>query len=177
MDVHLEPWPVPGVQELQDLYGHTDQKYCLVILPVPLPESSTLQYLNAVHSGKAGQRQMLTRAIVLSSQIIGKAELTAEGEESELDIIIRKEYTGRGYGLQALRELLKEAQNTGFCTYVTAYVHKENIHARRMLAKAGMHQTKPFTADVLVPDNGMYRLKSVEGYEYILYLEDTEPHQ
>ena len=176
MDVSLAPWPVPGTGELQDLYEHTDQKYCLTILPVPLPEQSTVQYLNAVHTGMAGQRRLYIRAVMLGNQIIGKIELSAEGEESELDIILRKEFTGRGYGLQAFRQLLQEVQHTGFCTYITAYVHKENIHARRMLAKAGMRQTRPFSADVLVPDNGMYRLKAVEGYEYILYLEETEPH-
>ena len=58
MDVSLAPWPVPGTGELQDLYEHTDQKYCLTILPVPLPEQSTVQYLNAVHTGMAGQRRL-----------------------------------------------------------------------------------------------------------------------
>ena len=175
-DIHLEPWPVPGMQELQDLYAHTDQKYCLVILPVPLPEQSMLQYLNAVHNGRAGNRRILTRAVMLGTQIIGKAELTAEDDEAELDIILRRECTGKGYGLQAFRALVDEAVDTGFCTSIEACVHKENIHARRMLSKAGMRQTRPFAADVLVPDNGMYRLKAVEGYEYILYPDKNKSH-
>ncbi|MBR2991541.1 MAG: GNAT family N-acetyltransferase [Solobacterium sp.] len=171
MSVLLEPWPYPGESELRELYSAVDQKYCLVQLPVPLPAAETRKYLAMIHAGGNEERSLLTRAVIVDGILAGKIELSGTGEDTELDIVLRKDMTGKGYGSEALRLLVDEIRNNALYPCITAYVHKENIHARRMFAKAGMRQIRPFRADILIPSGGQYRLKETEGYEYLLLLE------
>ncbi len=169
--VILKPWPYPGMEELCSLYEQVDQRYCLVALPVPLSPVSSAAYLKAVHSGTTGEKELLTRAVMLGDELIGKIELNRDADGSaEADIVLKRQYTGKGYGAEAFRQLTGFVKEEGWCDLITAYVHKENIHARRMFRKAGMRETRPFRADVLIPDDGKYILKPVEGYEYILPL-------
>ncbi len=172
--LELKKWPVPGLDELRDLYEHVNQRYCLVQLPLPLPEEQTKNYLNAVHTGTAGDKQLLTRGIFLDSILIGKAELNRYPDmDAELDIVIRSEYTGNGYGQEALELLFAEAAASHWCSSVSAYVHRDNMHARKLMMKASMRQLRPFQADILVPDHGNYRLKTVSGYEYHLDIQEV----
>ena len=171
MTLHLEPWPYPGEKELQELYAAVDQKYCLVQLPVPLPSAQSAAYLRLVHQGGSAERALLTRAVVIDGAIAGKIELSGTGDETELDIVIRRELTGKTYGREAFRLLMDEIRGDPLYPCITAYVHKENIHARRMLTRAGMRQVRPFRADILIPSEGQYRLKETEGYEYVIFPE------
>ena len=38
MTVKLKPFPASDSTALNELYAHVNQRYCLVQLPVPLPE-------------------------------------------------------------------------------------------------------------------------------------------
>ncbi|MBQ1531462.1 MAG: GNAT family N-acetyltransferase [Solobacterium sp.] len=173
--LELKKWPEPGAAELRELYEHVNQKYCLVQLPLPLPEEQTKNYLNAVHTGISGDRLLLTRGIFLDGILIGKAELNRYPDmDAELDIVIRNEYTGKRYGLEALAMLLEEVTALQWCTSVSAYVHRDNMHARKLMMKAGLRQGRTFQADILVPDHGNYRLKTVSGYEYHLDIQEVK---
>ncbi|MBR2828972.1 MAG: hypothetical protein IKE68_00310 [Solobacterium sp.] len=51
MTVKLKPFPAADSTALNELYAHVNQRYCLVQLPVPLPEEETARYLEVIRTG------------------------------------------------------------------------------------------------------------------------------
>lgn len=163
--ISLKPWPL-SYEAMNSLYAHADQSKCLVQLIVPLERSNTFRYLQAVQSGVSNGKPFLCRAIMLDDTLIGKIELSRyESYDSELDIILRKEYCAKGYGAAALKLLEDEVSKSGWCRSIYAYVDTENIAAGKMLAQNGYELTRFFSADVMIPYEGSYILKTRRGAE------------
>ena len=162
--ITLNALPV-NYEILNDLYEHTDQSFCLNRVAVPLDEDSTRNYFLAVRSGINNGMPFDAKGIFLDGTLIGKAERTVyEDGSAELDLIIRKEYCGNGYGTEALKQFLTQsAQCTSFC----AYIESSNLPAARVLEKTGFRAERKFLADVMTPQSGTYALRIVEGTEYI----------
>lgn len=162
--ITLNSLPI-NYEVLNDLYEHTDQSFCLNRVAVPLDEDSTRNYFLAVRSGINNGMPFDAKGIFLDGKLIGKAERTIyEDGSAELDLIIRKEYCGNGYGTEALNRFLTQAaQCTSFC----AYIESSNLPAARVLEKSGFHAKRNFLADVMTPQSGTYALRTVEGTEYI----------
>ena len=169
--IQLKPWSDHSIETLNELYEHVNQKYCLTQLPVPLEQEPTERYLKAAETGFVDEKPFLCFAILLDEVLIGKTDLSCyEGGFAEVDIVIREEYTGNGYGREALEQLVEYVTSASWCTAIGGYVEKDNMHARRMFMKAGFRQTRPFSADIMTPVNGKYVLKTKQGYEYIRYI-------
>lgn len=163
--ISLKPWPL-SYEAMNELYAHADQSKCLVQLPVPLDKANTFRYLKAVQSGFSNSKPFLARAVYLDDLLIGKIELSRyESHDSELDIILRKEYCAKGYGRQALKLLEEEVTESGWCRSVYAYVDTENTPAGKMLAASGYELNRFFSADVMIPHDGTYILKTRRGAE------------
>ena len=170
MTVKLKPFPASDSTALNELYAHVNQRYCLVQLPVPLPEEETARYLEVIRTGNNNGQPFVCFGIYVEDDLIGKIELTRQDDgDAELDVIIRDSETGKGYGTEALQILLREVYRRGWCRAVYAYAAKDNSHARRMLAHAGFRQMRTFHADVMRWDHGTYRVEPQTGYEYIYY--------
>ena len=167
MTVKLKPFPAADSTALNELYAHVNQRYCLVQLPVPLPEEETARYLEVIRTGNNNGQPFVCFGIFMEDSLIGKIELTRQDDgDAELDVVIRDSETGRGYGTEALQILLREVYRRGWCRAVYAYAARDNSHARRMLAHAGFRQMRTFQADVMRWDHGTYRLEPQTGYEY-----------
>ncbi|MBQ9154995.1 MAG: GNAT family N-acetyltransferase [Solobacterium sp.] len=170
--ITLDQWPSPGRYELEKLYSEVHQKYCLVQLAVPLEENATQRYLQGIHTGVIDDKQLLCRAVRLDDQIIGKIDLNRyPAGAAEIDIVIAAAHTGNGYGAEALRQIISYVSEQKWCTAMHAYVHAENMHARKLFLKTGFRPGRRFQADVMIPGKNGYRFKTVDGYEYILYLQ------
>ena len=170
MTVKLKPFPASDSMALNDLYAHVNQRYCLVQLPVPLPEEETARYLEVIRTGNNNGQPFVCFGIFMEDSLIGKIELTRQDDgDAELDVVIRDSETGKGCGTEALQILLREVYRRGWCRAVYAYAAKDNSHARRMLAHAGFRQMRTFHADVMRWDQGTYRVEPQTGYEYIYY--------
>ena len=170
MTVKLKPFPAQDSTALNDLYAQVNQRYCLVHLPVPLPQEETARYLEVIRTGNNAGQPFICFGIYAEAVLIGKIELTRQDDgDAELDVVIRESETGKGYGTQALGILLKEVYRRGWCRAVYAYVSRDNSHARRMLTHAGFRQMRAFQADVMRWDGGSYRVEPQTGYEYIYY--------
>lgn len=170
--ITLDKWPEDGRYELEKLYSAVSQKYCLVQLAVPLEENATQRYLQGIRTGMIEDRQFLCRSIRLDGKIIGKIDLNRyPSSEAEIDIVIAAPYTGQGYGREALKLLIDEAEQTAWCTAIHAYVHSENMHARKLFLKTGFRPGRKFRADIMIPGKDGYRFRTADGYEYILFLQ------
>ena len=171
MNVVLEKWP-DSYDLLNDLYASADQSHCLVRLPVPLPGEQTEGYLKIIREEQNEGRPFHCFAIKLSGTVIGKAELTCDPDgTAEMDIILKKEYCGKGYGTAAVNLLCEMAQENRWCRQVEAYADSENLPALNMLAKAGFRRYRSFRADVMSGSERTYRIEQRKGYEYIRTLE------
>ena len=166
----LELKPIPIRYEwLNDLYEQTDQTFCLNQIPLPLEEAFSRNYFLAVRTGRNGGFPFLAFALTLGKQEIGKAELTLQEDgRAELDLILKREFCHRGYGSEALRKLIEKAKEVHFCMGIAAYVNEDHAVMKKLLENAGFVKGRGFTADVLTPEGGAYRMKEVRGREYIL---------
>ncbi len=155
-------------EELNDLYEHTDQSFCLNHVSVPLDEETTRGYFMMVRTGRNNGMLFAVKGIYLDQKLIGKIERTIyEGGSAEIDLIIRNEYCGKGYGTEALRQFLALPETLEECTSFCAYIDSNNKPAARVLEKTGFEAKRKFLADVVTPQAETYTLRTVEGTEYI----------
>ena len=164
--IELKPFPI-RYEALNDLYEHTDQSCCLNRVAVPLEEATTRGFFLAVRTKNNGGLPFDCRGIYLDGKLIGKIELTRyEDYSAELDLILETEYTGNGYGKEALEQFQNDLRKTGWAQCITAYVKADHKRMIRVLEKTGFEPTRAFAADVMTPQNGTYVLRTVNGIEY-----------
>ncbi|MBQ9328244.1 MAG: GNAT family N-acetyltransferase [Solobacterium sp.] len=164
--ISLNAFPI-NYEVLNDLYAHCDQRYCLNAVSVPLEEESTRAYFLGVRTGVLDGKRFYSFSVDLNQTLIGKIELSIYPEGiGEVDLILRSEETGKGYGTDTMKQLLEKITKESLCEEVYAYVHDENEAMKRLLEHTGFHEGRTFVADVMTPDQGMYRLTSVKGKEY-----------
>ena len=163
--IELKPWPL-SYEAMNSLYADADQSKCLVQLSVPLERAATFRYLQAVNTGVSNGRPFIACAIMLDETLIGKIELSRyESYDSELDIILKKQYCRKGYGSKALALLEETVREKNWCRSIYAYVDTENIPAGKMLAKNGYEIGRFFSADVMIPSEGNYIMRTRRGCE------------
>ena len=166
--ITLRKWQDVNYESLEKLYENVDQSRCLVQLSVPLSEEQTAKYIHGIQTGMMDDKPFLGFEILSGEVRIGKVELSRyQSNAAEIDIVICREHTGKGYGLQAVAQLYDYVQKTGWCNAIYAYVSTENIPAGKMFARAGYSLGRPFQADVMIPDGGSYRIETRRGYEFI----------
>lgn len=171
-EISLVKWPAESRTALDELYAAADQSECLVQMALPLDPERTRSYRrNILRSRTEEGLRFLCCAVMLDGKIAGKIEATAHSEEeAEIDIILRKDCTGRGIGRKAVaafHEMLKEKH---FASSVRAYVSAGNEACIRLLERSGYTRGRRFTADVLIPGAGSYVIREVSGYEYVFSL-------
>lgn len=165
------PWPADDAASLEQLYAEVDQQYCLVALPVPLPESKTAQYLNAIRIGETNGLPLLCLAVMHDEGIIGKIDLFRSPDQSaEIDIVLKQRFTHQGYGTEALRQAIAMIRQIHWCTSIHAYIRQDNLPAVKLMEASGFTANRRFKADIMKEENGLYQLSVVQGIEYVLQL-------
>ena len=165
--ITLASFPI-RYEELNDLYEHTDQSFCLNHVAVPLDEDTTRGYFMMVRTGNNNGMPFAVKGIYLDKKLIGKIERTVyEDGSAEIDLIIRKEYCGKGYGTEALRQFIALPETKAECASFCAYIDSDNLPAAGVLEKNGFEAKRKFQADVVTPQKDTYTLRTAEGTEYI----------
>ena len=165
--IRLDNFPI-RYEELNDLYEHTDQSFCLNRVAVPLDEDTTRGYFFMVRSGFNDGMLFGVKGIFLDGKLIGKIERTVDETGcAEIDLIIKKEYCGKGYGSEALKQFLALPETLMECSSYCAYIDAENKAAERVFEKNGFEAKRKFSADVVTPQGSTYVLRTVTGTEYI----------
>ncbi len=163
--IELKPWPL-SYEAMNTLYASADQSQCLVQLGIPLDRANTFRYLQSVNAGESNGKPFRAYAVMLDETLIGKIELSRyESGDSELDIILKKQYCHQGYGSQALRLLEEMVRKENWCRSIYAYVDTANIPAGRLLASNGYEISRFFSADVMIPQQGNYVMRTRRGCE------------
>lgn len=75
-------------------------------------------------------------AILLDGQLIGDLYVQVQGRSAEVGYSLHPDYTGRGYGREALEGLCGFLQERGV-REVLAEVHRDNIPSMRLLEAGG----------------------------------------
>jgi len=163
--IELREWQL-SYEVMNSLYYKVDQSKCLVQMAVPLDRPNTFRYLQAVQAGVSNGKALYVRGIWLDDVLIGKAELNRyDSYDAELDIVIASRYCSKGYGKEVMELLEEEVRESGWCRSIFAYVDTSNIAAGKMLAKCGFEAGRFFSADVMIPYEGTYVLKTARGCE------------
>ncbi|MBR2067740.1 MAG: GNAT family N-acetyltransferase [Solobacterium sp.] len=165
--IELKRWPTQKVEALNDFYLEVNQEFCLVQIPLPIQEEMALNYLKAIETRKNGNKELLSFAIMLEEEIIGKIELNkGQNHIAELDLVIKEKYTNMGYGKEALKLLEEKVKETNWCRIIEAIVKEDNLRMKKLLVDSGYMEGRSFIADIVVPHRGNYRIEEVEGREY-----------
>ena len=151
---------------LNELYEQTDQTYCLNPLTTPLDETLSRNYFLAMRTEQNQGRPFMCRGVFLNGTLIGKIELTREQDDAELDLIMRTDHCGKGYGTEALEQLIADVKEAGRCKTISAYADRDNIAVRNVLLKNRFAEERSFQADVVGFKQGQYILRMVQGMEY-----------
>ena len=164
--IQLKEMPL-DIGKLNHLYEQVNQSCCLVQVQTPLAEEKAKQYIDAMESGKVGDKAFLCRGIYSDDTLIGKIEVSRyEDGSAELDLILREEDTQKGYGKEALEKLEEMILEEHWCHEIVAYVKDDNVAMRKLLEGNGYEAERPFKADIMVPRDGKYQLQEIQGFEY-----------
>ena len=167
--IRIEQWKKTDMDSLEELYANVDQSHCLVALPIPLPVAATNRYLAIMEDGKNGELAFQCYKILLNDKIIGKIDLNRyPGQRAELDIVLRKEYTGKKIGTEAMLLLEEELKKSGFAEYIHAYVRLDNIPMAKVLERTGFVPGRRFEAEVFSHEANSRII--AKGREYIKVL-------
>lgn len=89
----------------------------------------------------------LEYGIYLEGKLIGFVnDCGIEDEEIEIGYVIHPDYQGHGYATEAVRAIIYELREMGFCKVIAGYF-AENMASRCVMEKCGMHQL-PVTDEV-----------------------------
>ena len=170
--IRIQKWPTESIQPLNDLYMDVDQTYCLVQLSTPLPTNEAYHYLNAIREGIVNEKPFLCFGIYMDQELIGKVEVSRyPNNEAELDIVLKKQCTNKGYGSEALSLLIEHLKELNWCKSIHAYVNEENGFVRRILEKNSFQPSRKFKTDIATFHDGIYTMKEITGIEYIYSFE------
>lgn len=164
--IQIEKWKTTDAQTLEELYSNVDQSHCLVALPIPLPKEQTDRYMEIMETGINGELVFECRKVLMEGKIIGKIDLNRyPNGGAELDIVLRKEYTGKGIGTECMLMLEDDLKKSSFASHVHAYVRLDNIAMVKVLERTGFVPGRRFEAEVYSYEaNGPMFAK---GREYI----------
>ena len=166
--ITIQKWPTDSIEPLNDLYKDVDQTYCLVHLSSPLPINEAYHYLHAIREEIVNDKPFLCFGIYLNQESIGKVEVSRyPTNEAELDIVIKKQHTGEGYGTKAITLLINHLNENNWCKSIHAYVHEDNIPIRKILEKNGFKPSQKFKTDIATYDDGIYSMKEITGVSYV----------
>lgn len=168
MRVQLKKWEGDVGSQLEDLYEQVDQSKCLVTLSIPLSKEKLENFIQAIQQEVVEGKAFQSFAIWVEEEMIGKIELTRyENRTSELDLVIKEAYCGKGYGTEAVKLLLQFVQAENWCTSIHAYVDESNQEVIHMLWKNGFQKGRSFQADISMEQEGTYYFQVKKGVEMI----------
>ena len=141
--------------ELTNLCNAVDRRFLSDRLPNPYIEKDAEEWLKMVNDND--EITGIYRAIVYDGKLIGSISVEKKDDNAEIGYMLLKEYSNKGIGTEAVRQVCTIAFKILSLEQITANVFPQNIASIRVLQKNGF-KYKGAIPNVVIKDGNVYDL-------------------
>ena len=151
----LRHWTQSDAKELTSLCNAIDRRFLSDRLPYPYTEKDAEEWLKMVTDNDAITGTY--RAIVFNGKLIGSISVEKKDYDAEIGYMLLNEYSNKGIGTEAVRQVCSIAFKDLSLEQITANVFQPNIASIRVLQKNGFRY-KSTIPNAIIKDGNVYDL-------------------
>ena len=155
LELELKQWALSDAKELTNLCNAVDRHYLSDRLPNPYTEKDAAEWLKMVSENEAVSG--IYRAIVYDGKLIGSISVEKKHDDAENGYMLLNEYSNKGIGTEAVRQVCSIAFKDLSLEQITANVFQPNIASIRVLLKNGFRY-KSTIPNAIIKDGNVYDL-------------------
>ena len=145
--------------ELTNLCNAVDRRFLSDRLPYPYTEKDAEEWLKMVTNNDAITG--IYRAIVYDGKLIGSISVEKKDDDAEIGYMLLNEYSNKGIGTEAVRQVYSIAFKILSLEQITANVFQPNIASIRVLLKNGF-KYRGAIPNAVIKDGNVYDLLTYE---------------
>ena len=153
--MELRYWRLSDKMELTNLCNAVDRRFLSDRLPNPYTEKDAEEWLKTVSENEA--ITSIYRAIVYDGKLIGSISVEKKDDDAEIGYMLLNEYSNKGIGTEAVRQVCSIAFKILSLEHITANVFQPNIASIRVLLKNGF-KYKGAIPNAVIKDGDVYDL-------------------
>ena len=151
----LRHWRQSDAKELTSLCNAVDRRFLSDRLPNPYTEKDAEEWLKMVSENEAITG--IYWAIVCDGKLIGSISVEKKDDDAEIGYMLLNEYSNKGIGTEAVRQVCSIAFKILSLEQITANVFQPNIASIRVLLKNGF-KYKGAIPNAVIKDGYVYDL-------------------
>ena len=155
MKIEIKKWALSDAKELTSLCNAVDRRFLSDRLPNPYTEKDAEAWLKTVSENEAITG--IYWAIVCDGKLIGSISVEKKDDDAEIGYMILNEYTNKGIGTEAVKQICPIAFKVLSLEQITANVFQPNIASIRVLLKNGF-KYKSAIPNAVIKDGNVYDL-------------------
>ena len=155
LELELKQWALSDAKELTNLCNAVDRHYLSDRLPNPYTEKDAEEWLKMVTDNDTITG--IYRAIVYDGKLIGSISVEKKDDDAEIGYMLLNEYSNKGIGTEAVRQVCSIAFKILTLEQITANVFQPNIASIRVLLKNGF-KYKGAIPNAVIKDGDVYDL-------------------
>ena len=145
--------------ELTSLCNAVDRRFLSDRLPNPYTKKDAEEWLKTVSENEAVTG--IYRAIVYDRKLIGSISVEKKDDDAEIGYMLLNEYSNKGIGTEAVRQVCSIAFKILSLEQITANVFQPNIASIRVLLKNGF-KYKGAIPNAVIKGGNVYDLLTYE---------------
>ena len=153
--MELRHWTLSDAMELTNLCNVVDRRFLSDRLPYPYTEKDAEEWLKMVTDNDTITG--IYRAIVCDGKLIGSISVEKKDDDAEIGYMLLNEYSNKGIGTEAVRQVCSIAFKILSLEHITANVFQPNIASIRVLLKNGF-KYKGTIPNAVIKDGNVYDL-------------------
>ena len=153
--MELRYWRLSDKMELTNLCNAVDRRFLSDRLPYPYMEKDAEEWLKMVTDNDTITG--IYRAIVYDGKLIGSISVEKKDDDAEIGYMLLNEYSNKGIGTEAVRQVYSIAFKILSLEQITANVFQPNIASIRVLLKNGF-KYKGAIPNAVIKDGNVYDL-------------------
>ena len=153
--MELRHWTQADALELTNLCNAVDRHYLSDRLPNPYTEKDAKEWLKMVIDNDTITG--IYWAIVCDGKLIGSISVEKKDDDAEIGYMLLNEYSNKGIGTEAVRQVCSIAFKILSLEQITANVFQPNIASIRVLLKNGF-KYKGAIPNAVIKDGNVYDL-------------------
>ena len=153
--MELRHWTLSDKMELTNLCNAVDRHHLSDRLPNPYTEKDAEEWLKMVTDNDTITG--IYRAIVCDGKLIGSISVEKKDDDAEIGYMLLNEYSNKGIGTEAVRQVCSIAFKILSLEQITANVFQLNIASIRVLLKNGF-KYKGAIPNAVIKDGYVYDL-------------------
>ena len=153
--LELRHWTQADAMELTSLCNAVDRRFLSDRLPYPYMEKDAEEWLKMVTDNDTITG--IYQAIVYDGKLIGSISVEKKDDDAEIGYMLLNEYSNKGIGTEAVRQVCSIAFKILSLEQITANVFQPNIASIRVLLKNGF-KYKGAIPNAVIKDGYVYDL-------------------